>query len=193
MYDASKFQGRVMHFPLYAFFIIYFLFSDDHNCPNFDDMEVFCKDVAKFLLEDPLNIVAIHCKAGKGRTGLMIAVFMLFANVWETPQQALSYYAFARTKNMKGVTIASQIRWVYYYHKYMQLRSVGKYLPPAVPKRLVRMVIGPKAPEFDSVKITNQGVVYTSNNHFPKFWKRELPDGGHELFCGGITVLCLTV
>ncbi len=35
-----------------------------------------------YLNEDPENMVAIHCKAGKGRTGLMVCVFMLYALGW---------------------------------------------------------------------------------------------------------------
>jgi phosphatidylinositol-3,4,5-trisphosphate 3-phosphatase/dual-specificity protein phosphatase PTEN len=92
-------------------------------------MEIFCADVATYLNEDPANVVAIHCKAGKGRTGLMICVFLIYAGVWTDAQQALSYYGFARTENQKGVTIASQIRYVYYFQDYFRLRLAGKSLP----------------------------------------------------------------
>ena len=185
IYEASKFQGRVMHFPF-----------DDHNCPNFNDMEYFCQDVGAFLTADPANIVAIHCKAGKGRTGLMIAVFMLYAGVWENPEQALSYYAFARTKNMKGVTIASQIRWVYYFDKYLRLRDFGIGLPPPHAKKLIRIVVGANAPLFDAITVTNNGVKYTSSHNFPKFWKRDAADGTIDVLCGDNIVLtkdfCIT-
>ncbi len=52
-------------------------------------MEVFCADVAKYLNEHVDNMVAIHCKAGKGRTGLMICVFMLYAGVWSSAHESL--------------------------------------------------------------------------------------------------------
>lgn len=42
---------------------------DDHNCPSFEDLPFFCKDVADFLSEHEKNVACIHCKAGKGRTG----------------------------------------------------------------------------------------------------------------------------
>lgn len=37
----------------------------------------FCTDASAFLAADPSNIVAIHCKAGKGRTGIMVCALLL--------------------------------------------------------------------------------------------------------------------
>lgn len=39
----------------------------------------FCKHVHSFLREHPQGVVAVHCKAGKGRTGLMICSYLLYA------------------------------------------------------------------------------------------------------------------
>ena len=60
----------------------------------------FCKDVDKFLKSDPENVVSIHCKAGKGRTGLMISCFLLYnayrnnsAVEFKDPLLCLMFYA----------------------------------------------------------------------------------------------------
>ena len=51
---------------------------DDHNPPPFDMLYKFCVDCHSYLMKDPKNIVAIHCKAGKGRTGVMICCYLVF-------------------------------------------------------------------------------------------------------------------
>lgn len=74
---------------------------DDHNAPPFTMIRDFCEDVHKWLSADEKNVVAIHCKAGKGRTGCMICMYMLYTRQWTEPAEALKYYGLARTQNGK--------------------------------------------------------------------------------------------
>ncbi|EGD80305.1 hypothetical protein PTSG_10560 [Salpingoeca rosetta] len=115
-YDPNKFYGRVVKFPF-----------DDHNAPPFQLIEKFCEDVAEYLERDSRNVAVIHCKAGKGRTGVMITAFLLHLRLFTDTNEALEFYGHARTMNGKGVTIPSQVRYVHYYGRL--LRSSAPYEP----------------------------------------------------------------
>ena len=92
----------------------------DHEAPPLNLMKSFCEDAKKFLDEDNKNIVAIHCKAGKGRTGTMICCLLMYMNIFETSKESLYYYGIMRVENGKGVTIPSQIRYVNYFEQILK-------------------------------------------------------------------------
>jgi phosphatidylinositol-3,4,5-trisphosphate 3-phosphatase/dual-specificity protein phosphatase PTEN len=74
------------------------------------------------LKSNPLNLAAIHCKAGKGRTGYFISCYMLHCGFAPSADHALQYFAVKRTLNAKGVTIPSQMRYVHYYERLLKLK-----------------------------------------------------------------------
>ena len=37
-----------------------------------------------WLLKDPRNVCAVHCKAGKGRTGTVICAYFAYASQFDT-------------------------------------------------------------------------------------------------------------
>lgn len=60
-----------------CFQVATFPFSD-HNCPPIQLIASFCQSAYSWLKEDIQNVVVVHCKAGMGRTGLMICSLLLF-------------------------------------------------------------------------------------------------------------------
>ena len=66
------------------------------------------------------NVVVIHCKAGKGRTGVMISSLLLYNKTFQFAKDSLLYYGLIRTENGKGVTIPSQKRSVYNYEHFLK-------------------------------------------------------------------------
>ncbi|RXG67519.1 Phosphatidylinositol 3,4,5-trisphosphate 3-phosphatase and dual-specificity protein phosphatase PTEN [Armadillidium vulgare] len=125
-YDESRFHNRVRRF--------YFA---DHNPPPLNEIQPMCDDISKWLNLDKKNVAVVHCKAGKGRTGVMICCFMIHSKIKLTSKDALDFYDDKRTHDRKGVTIPSQRRYVEYYAK---LVSNGfKYKPYFVRLKEVRM------------------------------------------------------
>lgn len=132
-YDLTGLFHKVKRFP----------FMDHNTCP-FELLSLFCQSVDEFLNEDPRNVVGIHCKAGKGRTGLAIAVYLLHSGFVNCANEGLIKFAIERTLDGKGVTIPSQMRYAHYYEQNLLSPKVNT---PVFQLLHVRMLT---VPNFDA-------------------------------------------
>eukprot|EP01080_Neovahlkampfia_damariscottae_P005474 gene5474-9292_t len=139
-YDPSHFENRVEHFPF-----------DDHNPPPFDLILQMCKSIEKWLNVEDENLVVIHCKAGKGRTGLVICSYLIYSKFSIDAKSALEHYGEKRTKNKKGVTLPSQKRYIEYFDYY--LKNNMKEPVPNQKLKLLTIVLSPP-PGFSELTYT---------------------------------------
>jgi protein-tyrosine phosphatase len=116
-YDPSAFDGQVLHkgYP-------------DHNSPKLEDLQHLIVTIDSFLSDHPENVVAIHCTAGRGRTGTIIAGYLLYSNQATTAEDALIKFAAERSSEVIGVTIPSQRRYVQYIEQILWTSPDGQNL-----------------------------------------------------------------
>ena len=91
IYNKNLFNGKE---------IAIFPFIDHEPCPIKLILE-FCIDIVLYLNRNPDGLCAIHCKAGKGRTGVMIVCYMIFTGICNNSQEALDIFAQKRTVDSK--------------------------------------------------------------------------------------------
>uniref|UniRef100_A0A3Q2ZDX5 Transmembrane phosphatase with tensin homology n=1 Tax=Kryptolebias marmoratus TaxID=37003 RepID=A0A3Q2ZDX5_KRYMA len=113
------------------------VFIDDHNVPALEDMLKYTASVREWMSADPKNIIAIHCKGGKGRTGTMVCTWLIDSDEFESAQDSLDYFGERRTdksrsSKFQGVETPSQSRYVGYYE--IMKTQFNRQLPP--PKSL---------------------------------------------------------
>ncbi|XP_060942106.1 putative tyrosine-protein phosphatase TPTE [Limanda limanda] len=112
------------------------VFIDDHNVPSLEDMLKYTANVREWMSADPKNIIAIHCKGGKGRTGTLVCTWLIDSDQFENAQDSLEYFGERRTdksrsSKFQGVETPSQSRYVGYY-EVMKTRF-NRQLPPSKP------------------------------------------------------------
>lgn len=92
----------------------------DHNSPSIKDIQNLCEVAKKFLDNDKENVIAIHCKAGKSRTGLMVCCLLMYLGYFDKLSDfTILYYNELRTINGVGINIPSQLRYVKYWESFL--------------------------------------------------------------------------
>lgn len=121
-YDYTRLDNRVAE---YGF--------PDHHPPPLPLLICICNDIHKWLQKTKQNVVAVHCMAGKGRTGVVVSCYMLFSGhygrfdrldspekVWELTDAVVEDFTRLRGQ---GVRFPSQHRYIYYF---INVRVLGE-------------------------------------------------------------------
>lgn len=123
-YPSSVFQGRVERYPF-----------ADHGVPTLDLMLAGCQSMQRWMDADRKNVVGIHCKAGKGRTGLLACCMFIHSGAVPNWVDAIAYYNRMRIVGGKqeyrgkGLTVPSQKRYVMYYQTVLEYAKQNKKTP----------------------------------------------------------------
>lgn len=116
--------ARVFRFP----------FADHHTC-CMSALLAFCKRAQHFFDAKPgEHVLAVHCKAGKGRTGVMICAYLLHAGIQTDAEQALLFFRTSRTTDMDAVNNPGQVRYV---------RDFARLLAEPSMERRASLLLGP--------------------------------------------------
>lgn len=109
-YDSVAFSGQVLDFGW-----------PDHQAPSFTLLIEIIKSIDCWLASDKSNVVVVHCMAGRGRTGTALCSYMLYSGIFEDLQTCLKYYAYQRSKKGQGVTQPSQLRYLSYVDRVINM------------------------------------------------------------------------
>ncbi|XP_026169120.1 tensin-3 isoform X1 [Mastacembelus armatus] len=87
----------------------------DLHAPPLDKICTICKAMENWLNADPLHVVVIHCRGGKGRIGVVISSFVHFTDVSASADQALDRFAMRKYYDDKvsALMTPSQKRYVW--------------------------------------------------------------------------------
>ena len=83
---------------------MYNVFLQDHNVPHTKVLSRFLFTAKKWLDKDEKHVVVLHCKAGKGRAGMMSCALMLHMG-WKGNPRILKYYDDKRMWRNKALTV----------------------------------------------------------------------------------------
>ena len=148
-YDPKVFHGNVHRYPF-----------KDHCTPPLETMCAFANDVKLHLEQDENNVASMHCKAGKGRAGLMCCVAMLRTGAAQSAIKALDMYDERRVQNHRGLTVQSQRKFVIFYelmwrHHWGVSGNIGDYRAERPGESLYPV---PEQPEVHIVAVEILGV-----------------------------------
>ncbi|XP_053419307.1 phosphatidylinositol 3,4,5-trisphosphate 3-phosphatase TPTE2-like [Nycticebus coucang] len=120
------------------------LMIDDHNVPTLREMLVFSQEVEKWLAQDEENVIVLHSKKGKGRTGIMACAYLIARGICVNEEDSLRFFQERRTSASNtsksgSFETPSQRRYIAYF---AQLKNIYQLnLPPQKTLRIKKIII----------------------------------------------------
>ncbi|KAG7726564.1 hypothetical protein KL933_003495 [Ogataea haglerorum] len=96
---------------------LYRPFKDHSPIPLFSLLETVV-EIEEYLQRSPTNVVVVHCKHGKGRTGSIIVAYLMF-KFGLCFREANAVFQERRRAFRTGITIQSQIRYMHYFEFFL--------------------------------------------------------------------------
>ncbi|XP_071349053.1 tensin-2-like isoform X2 [Trachinotus anak] len=89
----------------------------DLHAPPLDRICAICKAMETWLTSDPNNVVVLHCKGNKGKTGVIVAAYMHYSKISAGADQALTTLAMRKfcEDKVSSSLQPSQNRYIYYF------------------------------------------------------------------------------
>jgi len=131
-YPFEPFAGNVRPFDI-----------QDHTPPNMGFLIEFMEDARTFVDKAPEdNVIAVHCRGGKGRTGTLCCTWLLYTQEpgCEVAEDCLSFFAASRSDlrfsdKLQGVDTPSQKRYVMAIDMLLAKNNCYIHTPPQNIKR----------------------------------------------------------
>ncbi|CAH1155898.1 unnamed protein product [Phaedon cochleariae] len=88
-----------------------FAYPEIFKAPLLNSLYQLCEDIYQYLAGDSRNVVVIHCTDGKATSSTLVCALLIYARLFEVPEDALQMFAVKRCPpNMR----ASELRYLYY-------------------------------------------------------------------------------
>ena len=118
-YPGNKFPTGVETIPF-----------KDHEPPSMQQIFDFCLRARQWMHAGENNVLVVHCKGGKGRTGTMICAWLLFSGQAKSAAEALSVFEQGRTSKeafargfREGCAVPSQRRMIFCFENLLKSRT----------------------------------------------------------------------
>lgn len=124
---------------------------DDGTCPPLSLVRKFVNMAHETITKRGKGI-AVHCKAGLGRTGCLIGAYLLYKHDW-TANELISYMRFMRP----GMVVGPQQHWLHLHQHEFRRWWYEDNMKPVMPSQ-------PSTPTRLKTRLVSNGQTYTPPN-----------------------------